>query len=124
MLLRYHWGLGVGHTYSHIRDNSSVNPKLDSPHISPARSSTQNSAQDRTHVGISNSSVPGEPDDPDPEFSLTDQDALEWEMPLEQYRGEADIEEEEEEDCDESDDDVLAMFEMYGSNVDDAEDMD
>lgn len=21
MLMRYHWGLGVGHTYSHVRDN-------------------------------------------------------------------------------------------------------
>ncbi|KIJ10243.1 hypothetical protein PAXINDRAFT_86346, partial [Paxillus involutus ATCC 200175] len=118
MLLRYHWGLGVGHTYSHVWGGPMVNSqsKSDRLHSPLAHSSMQNDSPDRTHATTGGSSMLEEPGDPDAEFSITDQDALEWEG----SGGEADTEE----DNDELDNDAFVRYEMYGSDSGDGEDED
>ena len=112
MLLRYHWGLGIGHIYSHVRDNSRVNSS-DDTHPPPVQSRAQKNTP-RTHVIVGTSG--GSEGDPNTEFSLNDPDALAWE---EQSGNEAVSEEE-----DESDNDLFATYEMYGYDSGGGEDID
>ena len=75
MLMRYHWGLGVGHAYSHVRNCSEHN---DEP-IMPQDLHTQNLHDDAfDHVAL-NARARTEPINLDDEFSLVDRDGLEWE---------------------------------------------
>ncbi|KIJ65337.1 hypothetical protein HYDPIDRAFT_28047, partial [Hydnomerulius pinastri MD-312] len=99
MLLRYHWGLGIGHIYSHVRDNSRVNSS-DDTHPPPVQSRAQKNTP-QTHVIVG--TLGGSEGDPNTEFSLNDPDALAWE---EQSGNEAVSEEE-----DESDNDLFATYE-------------
>ncbi|KIJ59550.1 hypothetical protein HYDPIDRAFT_33080 [Hydnomerulius pinastri MD-312] len=95
MLLRYHWGLGISHIYSHVRDNSRVNSS-DDMHPPPVQSGSEG--------------------DPNTEFSLNDPDALAWE----EQSGNKAVSEEE----DESDNDLFATYEMYGYDSGGGEDID
>lgn len=70
MLLRYHWGLGVGHTYSHVRDQSEHSDKSITPQA------LHDGALD--HVSL-NDHARMESVNPDDEFLLVDQDGLGWE---------------------------------------------
>ena len=38
MLMRYHWGLSVGHTYSHVSDHSEPNDESITPQVLHAQS--------------------------------------------------------------------------------------
>ena len=104
MLLRYHWGLGIGHTYSHDRDRSEHNDESITPQVLHA------DALDRVP---SNIHARMEPVNPDDEFLLVDRDELGWEN--------------EDMDRDGSDNGSEAdptMYEMYGSDWGDEENLD
>ena len=93
MLMRYHWGLGVGHTYSHVRDRSELNGESITP---------QDDASDHMPSNVHAGTEPGNPHD---EFSLVDRDRLGWES--EDMSGDG--------SDDESEADST-MYDMYGSD--------
>ena len=108
MLLRYHWGLGVGHTYSHVRGGSEHNDESTTPQVVH----TQSLHADALDRVSSNIHARTEPVNLDDEFLLVDRDELGWEN---------------EEGRDESDDGSEAdptMYEMYGSDWGDEENLD
>ena len=109
MVLRYHWGLGVGHTYSHVRERSEHNDESITPQVVHAQS-LQTDALDPVS---SNIHVRTEPVNLDDEFLLNDRDGLMWES--------------EDTDGHRSDDGSEAdptMYEMYGSDWGDEEHLD
>lgn len=86
MLLRHHWGLGVGHTYSHVRGPSNENQPFTSTRTE-THSVVQTDSSDVSAMPASSTSQ-GQPqvsldDNPDAEFSLPcwDDEELEWETP-------------------------------------------
>ncbi|KIJ62063.1 hypothetical protein HYDPIDRAFT_30615 [Hydnomerulius pinastri MD-312] len=129
MLLRYHWSLGVGHTYSHVRAQGEPTGNSGSLHLatrgsgakSPSGSSEllSGTASPTVDVEAASSSPISSPtqttghssaleeyDEHDAELSLADQDTLEWEE-LDDG-GSTDIEE----DLEESNNDIMAMYEI------------
>lgn len=83
MLLRYHWGLGVGHTYSHTQDSVPHSMATRTPHTS------QGELDDLEHIdseldpfgdSASHSLLDGFAD-LDNDFSVSELDALEWQLP-------------------------------------------
>ena len=104
MLMRYHWGLGVGHTYSHVRDHSEHTDKSIVPQGVHAQNLHDGDTLD--HIS-SNASARMEPVDHDDELSLVNQDGFGLES--------------DEMSGDESDDESRSeadfmMYEMYGSD--------
>jgi hypothetical protein len=81
MLLRYHWGLGIGHIYSHVASPSDENQSfsatenhpavqgMSSPSSMPVLSSSQNQVGSITTAMFK--------DDPNVEFVLPQWDGLE-----------------------------------------------
>ena len=103
MLLRYHWGLGVGHVYSHVRESSEHNDESITPQVLPMRG-----LHDDASVHVSSSVHAGtERDNFDDEFSLVDRDGLGWES--------EDIDGDGSDDGSRSETDSM-MYEMYGSD--------
>ena len=103
MLMRYHWGLGVGHTYSHVLESSEHNDESITPQVLP----TQGLHDDASDLVLSNVHAITEQDNFDDEFSLADRDELGWES--------------EDIDGDGPDDELGSesdsmMYEMYGSD--------
>ncbi|KIM56162.1 hypothetical protein SCLCIDRAFT_29860 [Scleroderma citrinum Foug A] len=96
MLLRYHWGLGVGHTYSHVRDQSEHSDESITPQA------LHDGALD--HVSL-NDQARMESVNPDDEFLLIDRDGLGWES--EDMGGDGS------DDGSEAD---SVIYKMYGSN--------
>lgn len=80
MLMRFHWGLGVGHTYSHFRDGAANQAESTQDHDSHITTNTSPT------VHISNSGISrtllNEFDDLNNDFSLSD---LDWELPGNDY---------------------------------------
>lgn len=73
MVMRYHWGLGIGHTYSHSRDIPSqqypaplFDKNLEAAEEVPCESGNSAPAAVDTSAGDENDNVP-EPNDQDPE---------------------------------------------------------
>ena len=110
MLLRYYWGLGVGHTYSHARDHSEHNDES----IMPQGSHVQSWHDDALDHVSSNASARAGPVNLDDEFSLVDQDGLGWES--------EDVDGASPNDGSESEVDSI-MYEMYGSDWGDEENL-
>lgn len=111
MLLRYHWGLGVGHTYSHIP--SSTDESRSAETLSPA--SIPVSSQFQTCAGTAVTLLPVDDHDPVEEFVLPQWDGsdLEWEV----------IDSDSDSDSDSTSEegaDIETMYALY----DDAEDSD
>lgn len=109
MLMRYHWGLGIGHYYSHVPEG------LDGPE--------QDDTSDGINIGF---------DDLENDF---DPDVLDWEQPAdsdtsngllyevseditEGMDSDSSLEDDEGEDLDDEDSDWDEMYEMYGSDWD------
>ena len=109
MLMRYHWGLGVGHTYSHVSDHSEPNDESITPQVLHAQS-LQADALDPVS---SNIHVRMEPVNLDDEFLLDDRDGLGWES--EDTGGDR---------LDNRSEADPTMYEMYGSDWGDEEHMD
>lgn len=109
MLIRYHWGLGVGHSYSHVPTDDDENQRqtftaTERP-VPQAASSplTQDPSQSRDHVGRSNDPIDSESD----EFSFAQRD------------GEEELESEAElTDSSEEEDDIRTMYMLYDDGVD------
>jgi len=102
MLLRYYWGLGVGHTYSHVSDRSERNDESIMPQVMHAQSLHDDDALDDVS---SNAHAGTEPVNLDDEFSLVDRDGFGWES--EDLGGDGS------DDGSEAD---SMMYEMYGSD--------
>ena len=75
MLLRYHWGLGIGHTYSHVRDYSEHKDEA----ITSQDLQAQSLHDDALDHVASNAHARTEPINLDDEFLLIDRDGLGWE---------------------------------------------
>jgi hypothetical protein len=124
MMMRYHTGLGVGHTYSHSQDSShadqSTGEEPDDTHASDLH------GQDSIHTN----QATGEESD-DPRVDLQNEDPVFWanaavdhrdeELLEDDERGEEDEDEDEEMDVDRDcnvnandDEELVAMDEMYG----------
>lgn len=131
MLMRYHWGLGVGHTYSHVRDSAShSSPRFDD--LEHELSVSELDALEWRFLGMceagvgvgDNCSAEGDPTstgssislahgfgDLDASLSLADLEALEWEI-SEDGRGDINTESD---DGSDPDPNASEMYEMYGS---------
>ena len=81
MLLRYHWGLGVGHTYSHVRDGA-ADEVFTGAQSSSAQGSVQYDVPDHSCTVAGNLLAhPNEFNDLENKLSVADLDVLEWELP-------------------------------------------
>jgi hypothetical protein len=82
--MRYHWGLGVGHTYSHVRDSAADQAKLVWANAWYSRSSGKLPSEFRGTSLRNPHTIPDGFDDLHHDFSNSD---LEWEMPGTDDRG-------------------------------------
>jgi hypothetical protein len=130
MLMRYHWGLGVGHTYSHVRDTSHSCPYFDDLEHELSVSELNvlewwflGMCEAESRVG-DNCIAEGDPTSTDSSISLThgfgnldaslslaDLEALEWEI-SEDDRGDINTESD---DGSDPDPNAFEMCEMYSS---------
>ena len=111
MLLRYHWGLGVRHTYSHVASPSDENQPFNATENHPAVQGMSPSSMpvlspSQNQVGSIATSM--FEDDPDAEFVLPQWDGLELEW---------EVADSEEEDSDLGDD-IQTMYMLYNDGVD------
>jgi hypothetical protein len=106
MVMRYHWGLAIGHIYSHGQAATIADTSTQDLH--PTTTLEEETDQVPALVDHMN-----EPDAEDAEFSLES---------LEDDLGEADAESEEEHEGDSDDDEQLAIWhDMYGPSDFDGE---
>jgi hypothetical protein len=121
MLLRYYWGLGVRHTYSHVPGSPSQSQSFAMRENSPlARSSSSSaipvSSQPRNYTGNSDAAMADSEDsgDHDAPFMLPQLDDLD-------SAGEWEVEEvgceEEDSEPQSDDDDVQTMYALYDDGV-------
>lgn len=90
MLLRHHWGLGVGHIYSHVASSSDENHTFtETGNRSVAEATSPSSSmpispksRSQNNVGGSTATIPVDDHDPDEEFVLPHWGGseLEWEV--------------------------------------------
>ncbi|KIJ10963.1 hypothetical protein PAXINDRAFT_16115 [Paxillus involutus ATCC 200175] len=114
MLLRYHWGSGVGHTYSHTPDMAEHLDQLSYIRVSPGETQSLDNID-----GSGDTLKHQDSDNPDVEFSLTNQDMLEWETIGNEIGPGDDGDDKAEDELD-----VGEMYEMYGSDWENEEDLD
>lgn len=81
MLLRYHWGLGVGHTYSHIRDSATDETVLTTSQSLSTPGTVRDNATNHSHTAATLLAHPNGFADLENELSAADLDVLEWELP-------------------------------------------
>lgn len=83
MMLRYHWGLGVGHTYSHALSSYDENRTVTEDRSALQAVSSppmQVSSQDQDHVGGSDNPIDSESEDMLPQWDGSAEVELEWEV--------------------------------------------
>jgi hypothetical protein len=120
MLMRYHWGLGIGHVYAHdivangVTDGSLSKSTAEEPVILAGLDvelETQGSAPEPLHV-CPTDDADGSDDSDDPELGMENRDDDNWDS-------DDDGDEELEEDPYGSDEDTfLSREEMYGQDFD------
>jgi hypothetical protein len=119
MILRHHWGLGVGHTYSHVPCPSDENQPSTAAGNKPAAQATSSTRipipSSRIHMENRSTVTKTIEDDPDAEFLLPywDGTELEWEI----ITDSTSEEEGSGSDADD-DDDIQRMYSLYDDGAD------
>jgi hypothetical protein len=113
MLMRYHWGLAVGHIYSHMESKSQHTHHIDSLHGRDVEGAVDDDATQHIKEDSEGTALErGEVDDDIVEKAISEQD--EQDSDISNYGGGSG-----EDDVDDVDDvDLLEFDEMYGDQAD------
>ena len=109
MVVRYHWGLGIGHVYSHGQGTANITTtSVQAPDVTTDNSVGINALEDGNDFDVDNPEDGNDFDVDNPELGLEDRE--------DDLGEEDDREDEPQIDCDDDEDDeqLVAMDDMYG----------